>query len=358
MNARVKAVIRKDIQSIRAYESKNAKGLIKLDAMENPHATPPEILNEWKQNIDLLQVNRYPDSEATALRTAIAKNHQCTIDNILLGNGSDELIQLLILACCGPKDKVLSFEPSFVMYKMAALFASVEYCAIPLTKDYTIPLEQTLEQIKRHQPKLIFISHPNNPTGNLFDLPTIEAILQTAQGLVVIDEAYAPFSTHSYLDQYADYPNIVILRTLSKIGFAGLRLGYAIAQTPWIVELNKVRMPYNINSATQHFIQSYLVKSQTYEDQIDDIIKARSALSQSLNELAVVATVYPSETNFLLVKINPTHCAEKVYQHLINQGILVKCLHHIHPLLKQCLRISVGQSHENKTLIDALKCLS
>ena len=235
-----------------AYKVADATGLIKLDAMENPYSWPEDIKNQWLETLKDCPLNRYPDPEAKALTATIKRLNQIPDQfDVLLGNGSDEIIQLLLMAL--PSSAcVLAPDPGFVMYKQLSLCLGLNYHGIPLLTDsFDLDLPAMLAAIETHQPSVIFLAYPNNPTGNLFSETSIREIIKTAKGLVVIDEAYAPFADASFIDSLGQYDNLLVMRTVSKLGLAGLRLGY-IAGLPDIIEqLHKIRLPYNINSLTQ-----------------------------------------------------------------------------------------------------------
>ena len=243
--------LRSDIQNIKAYHIPKSENMIKLDAMESPFLVPKDLMKPYLTYLSEAALNRYPDAGAEEVQQTLRS--LMDIPNkleVLLGNGSDELIQLMALAC-ETGDTVLSLEPSFVMYEMIAKFARLNYQGVLLDDNYEINLDDTLDEIKRTQPKLIFIAYPNNPTGNAFNRQSIHTIIKKSEALVVVDEAYYAYAEDSFLNEVANYPNLVLLRTISKIGFAGLRLGLLIGNQSTVRELDKLRLPYNINILTQ-----------------------------------------------------------------------------------------------------------
>ena len=252
MTTRAAELIRPEILAVSAYTVPSSAGFIKLDAMENPYTFPEALKPQLLEQLAAASLNRYPDAAASALRTAI-REAMCIPEalELVLGNGSDEIIQIIAAACAKPGATLLAFEPSFVMFKMIATFCGLRYAGVPLTADFDIDMEATRLAIKRHQPAVVFIAYPNNPTGNLFSRDAIREIITNSPGLVVIDEAYFAFSSDSFLDEIANFPNAVLMRTVSKLGLAGLRLGLLAGHPEWIREFDKVRLPYNINCLTQ-----------------------------------------------------------------------------------------------------------
>ncbi|KOR30470.1 histidinol-phosphate aminotransferase [Achromatium sp. WMS2] len=337
--------INPDIQAMIAYHVPAATGLIKLDAMENPYIWPASMRAEWVKIISQIDVNRYPDPEAAALK--IKLRQEFAIPNnleLLLGNGSDELIQILLLAVGGNDHIVLSIEPSFVMYRLIANWTRIKYVGVPLKQpDFTLDINAILTAIKQLKPALIFLAYPNNPTGNLFPSELIHQIIREAPGLVVIDEAYAAFANASFIDEIATYNNLLVLRTLSKMGLAGLRLGYLIGTKDWIEQLAKIRMPYNINILTQVSAEFALHCKDILDAQTKLIVAERGRLLQYLSRLPQL-TVYTSAANFILFRVPRS---ELVMENLKAAGILIKNLHGSHPVLDNCLRVTVGTPEEN-----------
>jgi histidinol-phosphate aminotransferase len=244
-------------------------------------------------------------------------------------------------------------EPSFVMYRMIATMTGLHYVGVPLTADFELDLPRFLTALDQHDPALIFLALPNNPTGNVFAKADVERIVERANGLVVIDEAYTAFTDTDHLDMLARYPNVVVMRTVSKIGLAGLRLGYLVGQPAWIEQFNKVRLPYNINILTQLTATFALQHYATLQQQTQAIRAARADLTQQLQQLPF-AKVWPSEANFILARTAPGH-APRLHQHLLDQNVLIKKLDGSHPALADCLRFTVGTEYENEMLLAALK---
>ncbi|MCP3665937.1 MAG: aminotransferase class I/II-fold pyridoxal phosphate-dependent enzyme, partial [Gammaproteobacteria bacterium] len=238
----MEALIRPSILAMKPYHVPKYDNMTKLDAMENPYALPPQLQEAWLHYLADIQVNRYPDPSASALKTVLASQLDTTPDRLILGNGSDELIQMLILLTAGQGRPIMSPVPSFVMYQVIATIAGCEFIGVPLNHNFDIDRNKMLSAIQRYDPACIFISWPNNPTGNCFDSDAIEEIIQVANGLVVLDEAYNAFSRRSFIDRLDHYNNLMVMRTVSKSGLAGLRLGFLTAHRNWIEQLEKVRL--------------------------------------------------------------------------------------------------------------------
>ena len=353
---KLEELIRPEIRALNAYHVPDSKGFVKSDAMENPYVWPEELKQSWLRTLANVEINRYPDPGASEViqgfrhRMGVADEY-----DILLGNGSDELIQLIAMAVSKPGRVIMAPEPGFVMYKMIATFTGMDYVGVPLNEDFSLNLELMLENIRKHQPEVIFLAQPNNPTGNVFPLKDIEAIIQAAPGIVVIDEAYTAFTEANFLYQLDHFDNVLIMRTVSKMGLAGLRLGLLIAHPAWIAELNKIRLPYNINVLTQATARFALEHYETLSDQAELIKSNRAELFRELSQLESL-TVWPSEANFILVR-SEQKPARAVFEELKDAGILIKCLDGSHPALKNCLRFTVGTKEENQLLVKALKNL-
>lgn len=356
---RVKSWIRPQIQAIKAYPVADATGLIKLDAMENPYGWPEAMQAEWATLLRGIQVNRYPDPQARTLVAELRKGMDIPADmGVLLGNGSDEIIQMLMLSVGGTQGTaVLSVEPSFVMYAMIARFCGLGYIGVPLkADDFSLDLPALLAAIKQHQPALIFLAWPNNPTGNLFAEDQVIQIIRAAPGLVVIDEAYGPFTDSSFLNRLGDFDNLLVMRTLSKMGLAGLRLGYLVGHPAWIEQIDKVRMPYNINVLSQVTAEFALRHKAIFDQQAAEIRAERGHMMEQLTRLPGIR-VFPSEANFILIRVAEGQ-AQSIFNAMKEQGVLIKCLDGSHALLKDCLRLTIGTAEENQLCLKALEaCL-
>ncbi len=349
----INAVFRKEILNLSAYKVAEANKLIKLDAMENPYTWPEDFKEPWLKEIKNCPINRYPDPEAKQLVQTIKETNKIPSEsNVLLGNGSDEIIQLLLMALPA-ESHVLAPAPGFVMYKQVALSLGLNYHGIPLQADnFDLDLPLMLDAIKKTQPLIIFLAYPNNPTGNLFSEPDIKSILDIAPGLVIIDEAYAPFADASFMDHLPNYDNLLVMRTVSKLGLAGLRLGFIAGNIAIIEQLNKVRLPYNINCLSQLTVDYALKNHALFDQQTQQICNDRAVVFDQLNELPGI-TAFPSAANFILFKTQDKQ-ATPIFERLKNHGILIKNLSPQGSLLDNCLRVTIGKPEENTKFINAL----
>jgi histidinol-phosphate aminotransferase len=355
MRELIHRLVRPEILDLKAYQVPDASGLIKLDAMENPYGWPEDLRREWLDLLPGVEVNRYPDPQGRELQAVLREAMGIRDDmGLLLGNGSDELIQMLALTVAHPGRKVLSVDPGFVMYRMISIFAGMVYAGVPLrAEDFSLDMPAVLEALEREQPALTFLAYPNNPTGNLFDTAAVEQVIAAAPGLVIIDEAYAPFTDSSFLHRLGEWPNLLVMRTVSKMGLAGLRLGYLAGPPEWLAEIDKTRLPYNINVLTQASAAFALRHKEILDQQTARIRRERSRLFDALSDLAAVQP-YPSEANFILLRL-PAGRAGEVFESLKAGGVLVKNLDGAHPLLADCLRVTVGKPEENDAFIRVLK---
>ncbi len=351
---RIRRLVRSEIRDLHAYRVADASGLIKLDAMENPYPWPQEILAPWLERLRGVQVNRYPDPEARALRSRLREAMAVPEDQaLLLGNGSDEIIQMILFALARPGAVVLAPTPAFVMYGMIARFTGMKFVGVPLrSDDFGLDREAMLTAIRTHDPAVIFLAYPNNPTGNLFDRGDVDAVLGAASGLVVVDEAYHAFAGASYMDRLGEFENLVVMRTVSKLGLAGLRLGLLAGPAPWLDEFNKVRLPYNINSLTQVTAEYVLGRHGWLEQQTARIREERARVARALEAMTGVQS-WPSDANFILFRV-AGRTAGEVHTGLRDAGILVKNLDGSDPLLSGCLRVTIGTPEENDSFLAAL----
>ncbi len=347
-------LIRKEIQALKAYHVADPGDMIKLDAMENPYSIPEELMAEWLELLKQAEINRYPDPSARRL-SAELKSYMGVPENnsILLGNGSDEIIQIMAMAVSQPGRTIMAPEPGFVMYSMIATFTAMDYLGVPLRDDFSLDMPAMLEAIQQRQPALIFIAYPNNPTGNLFDESEILEIVKAADGLVVIDEAYNPFACTSFMSRLGEFDNLLVMRTVSKMGLAGLRLGLLAGPEKWLAEFDKVRLPYNINILTQRTAEFALQHAEVFEQQAAIIREQREWLFKELSTIEQFK-VFPSRANFILLRVLQGDASE-IFEKLRQQGILIKNMHPAGGALTQCLRLTVGTPEENAALLGALK---
>jgi len=338
-----------------AYAIQDSVGMVKLDAMENPFRLPPALQKALGERLGALALNRYPDGRVNDLRSALAAHAGMPEGyDIMLGNGSDELISLLALACDVPGASVLAPVPGFVMYAMSAHLQGLDFHGVPLTVDFELDEAAMLDAIAAHKPSIVYLAYPNNPTGNLWNDKSIEKIIiaQGAQGgLVVMDEAYQPFASQTYLDRMVKHAHVLLMRTLSKFGLAGVRLGYMIGPKALIAEIDKVRPPYNISVLNCECGLFALSHADVFADQAKALCSQREALQRALAAFPG-AQPFPSEANMILVRVAD---AAQTFDKLKAQGILVKNVSKIHPLLNNCLRLTVGTESENNQLLLALK---
>ncbi|MDQ2963305.1 MAG: histidinol-phosphate transaminase [Pseudomonadota bacterium] len=347
--------MRPEIRALSAYAVAKAEGMIKLDAMENPYALPAAVRARLGDALARVPINRYPDGAGDAAKGALRRAFSIPAgQGLLLANGSDELIQIITSALARPGTAMLVPEPSFVMYRMNALYTGMRFIGVPLGQDFTLDRAAMLAAIEREGPSLIYLAYPNNPTGNLFAASDVEAVLRATRGLVVVDEAYYAFADESFLPRVAEFANLLVLRTVSKVGMAGIRLGYAVAAPEWIAELNKVRQPYNVNALTQVAAEVLLADTGWIAEQAAAIRSERARLAAELGRLPGT-TVFPTQTNFVLVRVAD---ANAMFESLKAGRILVKNLHGWHPLLANCLRITVGTTEENDLLLAAMTGLN
>ncbi len=349
------SVIRDDVRAISAYAVPDSTGLTKLDAMENPFALPPETARELGERLSQVPLNRYPPADPRAFKERLARAIELPAGMaLMLGNGSDELIHLVIQACAKPGATVLSPWPSFEMYDLASRFDGCGFVGVPLADDFSLQRDMLLAAIAAHRPAVVFISWPNNPTGNLFDRATVEAVLEAAPGLVVLDEAYLPFAQDTWLPQLECRPNLLVLRTFSKLGLAGIRLGYLCGDPAWIAELNKVRPPYNVNVLTLAVADFMLERRALLEEQAALLRAERGRLLGRLRSIDAV-TAFDSAANFILFRLDGgSAAADRLFAALKARRILVKNRAHLHPLLAGCLRVTVGAPAENDAFLAAL----
>jgi histidinol-phosphate aminotransferase len=348
----VNRLIRPEIRALKAYHVPDAAGLIKLDAMENPYVLPEALKDEWLNILRDVPINRYPDPSASTLREKLkqALNVPAGME-VLLGNGSDELIQLILMGVAQPGAVALSPTPTFVMYEMIASFCSMKFVGVPLGADFALDLNAMLAAIQVQKPAAVFLAYPNNPTGNLFDASAIETILHEAPGLVVVDEAYHAFAEQSLMSRLGQFDNLLVMRTLSKQGLAGLRLGILAGDPAWLAEFDKLRLPYNINSLTQASAVFALEHKSVLDQQAAQLRADRALLYQELAALPGVK-VWPSAANFILFRVKN---AAAVFTRLREQKVLIKNLAGAGGALSDCLRVTVGTPAENTAFLMTLK---
>ena len=342
-------LVRPEILALKAYPVPSSEGMVKLDAMENPYTLPESLRRELAAVLARVDVNRYPTPSPQKLREAIARRMGVPAGmEVLLGNGSDELIAILITALARPGATMMYPSPTFVMYSMGATFNGMRAVPVPLREDFSLDADAFIARMQAENPALVFIAYPNNPTGVLYPEHDLIRILKAARGLVVIDEAYHVFAGKSFVPRLAEFENLVVIRTVSKLGLAGIRLGYLVGRPEWVAQLDKVRPPYNVSVLTQAAALFMLERLDVLEEQAARIRTDRKSLGENLKALPGV-TVFPSQANFFLIRVPD---AERTYQALRQQNVLVR---NLHPGIRNCLRVTVGTPEENRILLSALK---
>jgi histidinol-phosphate aminotransferase len=356
-------VIRADVLAMHAYAVQDSAGMVKLDAMENPHRLPQDLQVKLGQRLGALALNRYPDERVDDLRHALAGYAGMPEGfDLMLGNGSDELISLLSLACAVPPSAANGFRPAsvlapvpgFVMYAMSAQLQGLTFHGVPLNADFELDEAAMLAAIQTHRPVITYLAYPNNPTANLWDDAVIEKIILAVGeqgGLVVMDEAYQPFASKSYIDRLAHHRHVLLMRTLSKFGLAGIRLGYMMGPTALIAEINKVRPPYNVGTLNYECALFALEHQDIFAAQAAELRAQRELILDALGDMPGVKA-FPSEANMILLRVPD---AGKTFNGMKIRKILVKNVSKMHPLLVNCLRLTVGTIDENRLMLTALQ---
>lgn len=355
LDPKLKKLIRQDVQSMHAYAIQDSAGMVKLDAMENPHRLPAALQAHLGQRLGALALNRYPDGRVDDLRHALADYAGMPEGfDIMLGNGSDELISLLAMACDVAGGTILAPLPGFVMYGLSAQLQGLKFIGVPLTADFELDEAAMLAAIRQHKPSITYLAYPNNPTANLWDDAVIEKIINAVGeqgGLVVMDEAYQPFSSKSYIDRIAKHRHVLLLRTLSKFGLAGVRLGYMMGPKALIAEIDKVRPPYNVSVLNYECALFALEHRDVFASQAQELVAQRALLFAALSAMKGVKA-WKSDANMILVRVPD---AAKTFEGMRQRKVLVKNVSKMHPLLANCLRVTVGTAEENVQMLAALE---
>lgn len=348
--------IRSDVRAIGAYHVPDASGYLKLDAMENPYVLPAALSAELGRRLADAMLNRYPVASYATVKAKICR-HLGVPDgyDVLLGNGSDELISIMAMATARQDRRAVLMAPvpAFVMFARSAQFAGMDFVGVPLKADFTLDRGAMLAAIAEHKPALLFLAYPNNPTGNLYDADDMVALIEAMgeQGIVVVDEAYEPFAQQSLMGRLPEFPNLVVMRTLSKLGLAGIRLGYMSAAPALLEQFDKVRPPYNVNVLTQTAAEFALDHIDVLNQQAALLRAARTGLSAQLAALPGVE-VFPSAANFLLIRVPDS---DSVCAKLHSHKILVKNMSKMHSVLANCIRVTVSTPEENSVFFDAIQ---
>ncbi|MBN8488774.1 MAG: histidinol-phosphate transaminase [Burkholderiales bacterium] len=346
----MKRVLRADVQGLHGYAVQPSAGMVKVDTMENPFPLPPALRQQLGARLAEVALNRYPAERGDVLRAELARHAQMPAGcDIMLGNGSDELISLLTLAADVPGNVILAPLPGFVMYELSAKLQGLRFVGVPTTPDFQLDAPAMLAAIREHQPAVVWLAYPNNPTANLWDDGAIDAIIEAAPGLVVMDEAYQPFASRDSLARLQRHEHVLLMRTMSKFGLAGVRIGYLIGRAPLIAELDKLRPPFNISVLNCEAALFALEHVDEYARQAAIIRSERARIFAALQALPGVQP-FPSEANMVLVRV-PDPAA--IFAGMKARQVLIKNVSGLHPLLAGCLRITVGTPEENTQMLAA-----
>ena len=366
--------IRQDVQSMQAYAVQDSAGMVKLDMMENPHRLPEALQAQLGARLGELALNRYPGDRVNDLRRALAAHAAMPAGlDIMLGNGSDELISLLAMACVVPiqpgqaKPAVLAPVPGFVMYAMSAALQGLDFIGVPLTPNFALDVPAMVQRITDQKPAIVYLAYPNNPTANLWDAADMAQVIAAARkagSIVAIDEAYQPFSSRTYLDVIranpAENSHVLLMRTMSKFGLAGVRIGYLLGAAALVQQIDKLRPPFNVSVLNCECALFALGHQEVFTSQATDIRAQRARLLATLGATPGL-TVFDSDANMILVRIeqhSTGECpdrAQKVFDGMKARGVLVKNVSKMHPLLAHCLRLTVGTAQENDQMVVALQ---
>jgi len=348
------ALVREEVRAMQAYHVAPAAGLVKLDAMENPYRLPEPIAAQMGTRLAEVAVNRYPDPTGAALKQALRTAMELPASQeIVLGNGSDEILQIIALALARPGATSLSVEPSFAMYRISAIAAGLRPVGVALRDDFSLDEPAVMRALEAERPAVTWISYPNNPTGNLFPREAVLRILDAAPGLVVVDEAYHAFAGGAtLLAELGRRDNLVVVRTVSKLGLAGLRLGFAVGPRAWLEHFEKLRLPYNVNVLSAAAAELLLAHREILDRQTAQIVADRARLEAGLDALGIER--FASAANFVLARVAD---GPAVFEGLRQRGILVRTFHGSHPLLANSLRFTVGTPEENHRLLEALRSI-
>jgi histidinol-phosphate aminotransferase len=351
LSDRMSRFLRADVQGMHGYAVQPSAGFVKVDTMENPFRLPEALRKALGERLAEVALNRYPAERGDVLRAELAKHARMPEGcDIMLGNGSDELISLLTLAADVPGNVVMAPLPGFVMYEMSAKLQGLKFVGVPLTADFELDGPAMLAAVREHQPALLYIAYPNNPTANLWDDDVVDAIIEAAPGLVVIDEAYQPFAERDSLARLQRHEHVLLMRTMSKFGLAGVRIGYLMGRRALVAEIDKLRPPFNVSVLNCEAALFALEHADEYARQAATIRAERAKLYRELQALLGV-TPFRSEANMILARVPD---AKRVFEGMRARGVLVKNVSGLHPLLAGCIRITIGTPEENPQTLAAL----
>ena len=351
----MRRMVRTDIQGMHGYAVQPSAGMVKLDTMENPHRLPPALQAALGQRLGAVALNRYPAERGDDLRAALAAHAEMPSDcDIMLGNGSDELITMLSMACDIPGASVMAPLPGFVMYGMSASLQGLNFVGVPLTADFELDEPAMLAAIHQHRPALLYLAYPNNPTANLWDDAVIDRLIAAVgqeRGLVVMDEAYQPFAARDSMARLRTNPHLMVMRTMSKFGLAGVRIGYLMGRKALIAEIDKLRPPFNISVLNAEAALFALEHADEYGRQAASIRSQRERVYSALQAMPGIHP-WPSQANMILARVAD---AAATFAGMKARGVLVKNVSALHPLLHNCLRITIGTPDENGQMLAALQ---
>ncbi len=349
----IRTLIKEEVLAQKAYPVDNASCRIKLDANENPLAIPEGLRKRFADCLASVELNRYPEAGSIALTSRFAKAFGVDADQVMIGNGSDELIQILCTALARPGAGVMIPTPTFAMYRISGVNAGFRVQEVPLDGTFDLDLAAMRERATAQPPALTFLAYPNNPTGNCFSRERIEAILREASGIVVVDEAYFHFAQKTFLPLLDRQENLVVMRTLSKVGLAAMRIGLLIGPAALVHELNKVRLPYNLNSLSQAAAGFYLDEEQAFLEQAAKIRRWRGELYSAMEKLPGVH-LRPTDANFIFFSCD--FDTDRVYRRLKERGILIKNFN-APGTMRGFMRVTVGTREENGEFLEALRII-
>jgi histidinol-phosphate aminotransferase len=353
--ALMRRVIRSDIQGLHAYAVQPSAGMVKLDTMENPYRLPEVLQQALGERLGKLAINRYPAERGDDLKAALATHADMPAGCALtLGNGSDELITMLSMACAIPGATVMAPLPGFVMYALSAKLQGLRFVGVPLTADFELDEPAMLAAIETERPALLYLAYPNNPTANLWEAGVVERLIQAmgrVNGLVVMDEAYQPFAERDAMPWLRTYAHVLVMRTMSKFGLAGVRIGYLIGRAPLIAEIDKLRPPFNVSVLNAEAGLFALEHADEYQRQAAAIRSERARVFDALQHMPGTRP-WPSQANMILTRVPD---AARAFEGMKARKVLVKNVSALHPLLTNCLRMTIGTPDENTQMLQALR---
>lgn len=340
------------VRSASAYDASRPQCLVRLDGNESPFRLSAELRRELLDRIAEVALNRYPDPDCSALREAVSEQNGVSPDCMVFGNGSDELIQMAVSAFCGGTGTVLVPTPTFSMYEIASEISGRKVVREKLDGAFDLDEDAMLKAIETARPDVVFLASPNSPTGNLLSPERMESVIARARGIVIVDEAYSDFCGRTYVPLMKKYQNLAVMRTFSKIGFAGIRLGVIFMRPELAAELSKVRLPYNINSFTQAAVRVFFENISVFEANVETIKSERKKMSALLGSVDGIK-LFPSDANFFLIRFPDARAASEIHRKLIEKSVLVRKFPGTD--ISDCLRVTIGLPEENRQFETALR---